>query len=223
MAYTDPKPMSQSRLWAIILVILIHALGLYAMMTGGYEVVKKKLAEMEVIDIKEPPPPPKPLPPPPPPDKNLPPPPPAPDIPKQIVETPQQMPQQQVEQRPPTPPAPPAPPAPPQPPAPPPAPPAVATRLSPRGSPGSWVTNDDYPPSAQRDGVEGTTGFRLTIGADGKVAGCAITQSSGSSLLDDTACRLLARRARFNPGKDTSGNATGGEYAGRFTWRIQKD
>jgi periplasmic protein TonB len=202
MAYTDPQPMSQSRLWSIILVIAIHVLGLYAMLNGGIEVVKKKLTELEVIDVKTPPPPPKPLPPP-------------------LVQTNTPPPPAVIVSQP-TPPPVYVPPAPAAPVITPPAPPQVAVKLTPRGSPGSWVTNDDYPPSAQRDGVEGVTGFSLAVGPDGKVTGCSVTASSGSSLLDDTACRLLTRRARFNPAKDAGGTAISSSYAGRFRWQIQK-
>jgi protein TonB len=84
MAYTDPRPLTPARVWSIILVVAIHVLGLYAMLNGGYEVVKKKLTELEVIDVKTPPPPPKPLPPPPPPDTKLPPPP---VVPPPLVQT----------------------------------------------------------------------------------------------------------------------------------------
>lgn len=217
MAYLDPKPLSQSRITSIVLVVLIHAVGIWAMFNGGAQYAKKVLKDLDVIEIKEPPPPPEKLPPPPPPDQKLPPPP---VVPPPIVQTNTPPPPQVIVSTPTPPPV-----YVPPPPAvitPPPPPPAVAVRLTPRGSPGSWVTNDDYPPSAQRDGVEGVTGFNLTVGADGRVTGCTITASSGSSLLDDTACRLLTRRARFNPGKDESGAATGGAYAGRFRWQIQK-
>ena len=61
-----------------------------------------------------------------------------------------------------------------------------------------------------------------SVGPDGRVASCAVTSSSGSSVLDDTVCRLLARRAKFNPGKDSSGAATGGVFSSRFRWQIQK-
>ncbi len=217
MAYTDPKPMSQSRVWSIILVVLIHALGLYAMLNGGYEVVKKKLTELEVIDVKTPPPPPKPLPPPPPPDTKMPPPP---VVPPPLVQTNTPPPPAVIVSQPTPPPV--YVPAPAAPVITPPAPPQVAVRLTPRGSPGSWVTNDDYPPSAQRDGVEGVTGFSLAVGPDGRVTGCSVTASSGSSLLDDTACRLLTRRARFNAAKDAGGTAIASSYSGRFRWQIQK-
>jgi protein TonB len=210
--------MTPARVWSIILVIAIHVLGLYAMLNGGYEVVKKKLTELEVIDVKTPPPPPKPLPPPPPPDTKLPPPP---VVPPPLVQTNTPPPPSVIVSQPTPPPVVYAP-APAAPVITPPAPPQVAVKLTPRGSPGSWVTNDDYPPSAQRDGVEGVTGFSLAVGPDGKVTGCSITASSGSSILDDTACRLLTRRARFNPAKEAGGNPIASSYAGRFRWQIQK-
>ncbi len=221
MAYTDPQPMSQTRLWSIIVVIAIHALVLYALVTGGYKTAIKTLKDLDVIDVKEPPPPPKPLPPPPPPDSKLPPPP---VVPPPLVQTNTPPPPSVIVSTPTPPPViyAPAPPAPVAPPAPP-APPAIAVPLSPRGSPQGWVTNDDYPPSAQRDGVEGTTSFALQVGSDGKVQSCSITKSSGSTVLDDTACRLLLRRAKFNPAKDAAGNAVPAVFPSRFRWQIQKE
>ena len=218
MAYTDPKPMSQSRITAIALVLLIHAAGIWAMFNGGAQYAKKVLKDLDVIEIeKEPPPPPEKLPPPPPPDQKLPPPP---VVPPPIVQINTPAPPVLVQSVAAPPPVyvPPSP-------APvitPPAPPAVAVKLSPRGSPGSWVTNDDYPPSAQRDGVEGVTSFTLQVGADGKVMSCSVSGSSGSSLLDDTACRLLTRRARFNAAKAEGGTPIASSYSGRFRWQIQK-
>ena len=218
MAYTDPQPMSQTRLWSIIIVVAIHALILYALVTGGYKTAIKTLKDLDVIDVKEPPPPPKPLPPPPPPDTKLPPPP---VVPPPLVQTNTPPPPQVLVSTPTPPPVVFQQPAP-QPPPPPAPPPPAPVKLAPRGNPGSWVTNDDYPPSAQRDGVEGTTSFTLTVGPDGRVTDCAITGSSGSSVLDNAACSLLRRRAKFNPGKDSSGNPTGGVYSNRFRWQIQQ-
>ena len=85
------------------------------------------------------------------------------------------------------------------------------------------MSTDDYPPSAIRAQEEGTVAYHLTVGADGHVTNCAVTQSSGHADLDDTSCRLLTRRARFNPGKDSSGASVGGVYDGRFRWQLPKD
>jgi protein TonB len=116
--------------------------------------------------------------------------------------------------------APPAPPAPPPPPPPPPPPRQAAEAAKPRGNPQGWVTDEDYPAAAMRSGESGTTGVRLAVGADGRVTDCNVTSSSGSSVLDQTACRLLMRRARFTPAKDTSGSAVAGSWSSRFTWRL---
>ena len=221
MAYTDPAPMSAGRMTSIGIVIAIHAALLYALFNGGYEYTKKKLEDLKVIDIKaEPPPPEKPLPPPPPP-KDTPPPPvvsPPPIVQTNTVQVPQV-----VTQATPPPVFVPTPEPPrPVPPPPPPPPAAPPQKLTPRGSPQSWVTNDDYPPSAQREGVQGTTSFTLQVGPDGRVTSCSITGSSGSAALDDTACRLLQRRAKFNPGRDSAGQPTGGVFSSRFRWQIQQ-
>ena len=221
MAYTDPEPMSQQRVTSIAIVLLIHAVGIWAMFNGGAEYTKKVLTDMEVIEIeKEPPPPPEKLPPPPPPDVKLPPPP---VVPPPLVKTNTPPPPALIQSVPTPPPVyvPPAPAPVITPPAPP-APPAVAVKLSPRGSPQSWVTNDDYPPSAQRDGVEGSTGVSVQVGPDGRVTSCSVTSSSGSTILDDTACRLVTRRARFNPAKDVSGTAIASSWSSRFRWQIQR-
>lgn len=226
MSYTDKQGMSANRIWSIVVVLLLHVALLYAMMNGGYEVVKKAAEDLDVIDVKEAPPPPEKLPPPPPPkQENLPPPPVT--TPPRIVNVPT-TPTFVAPPSPPTPVfVPPAPPAPvyvaPPPPPPPPAPVIAAVRLTPRGNPASWATNDDYPPSAQRDGAQGTTGFSLTVGPDGRVTGCSVTSSSGSSILDDTTCRLVTRRARFNPGKDTTGAAVGGQFSSRIRWQIPEN
>ena len=82
------------------------------------------------------------------------------------------------------------------------------------------MTNDDYPAAALRSESEGTTGVRLDVDASGKVSNCTVTSSSGSSLLDNTACSLLRRRARFNPAEDASGNKIPASWPGRFTWKM---
>lgn len=207
---------------ATIVVAIIIAITGYVFVTGlAYKYVKEKVEKMEVFDIEEPPPPPEEVPPPPPPNTPVPPPPTTVVVQKPIVQVPSppvNIPTTTTipPSQPPTPPAPPAPPAPP----PPPPPPKVAKKLTPRGSPQSWVTDDDYPPAALRSGDAGTVGFRLDVGPDGRVTDCTVTSSSGSSLLDQTACRLLQRRARFNPAEDENGNKIAAAFTSRFTWRI---
>ncbi len=92
--------------------------------------------------------------------------------------------------------------------------------MMPATNPGSWATNDDYPASAMFEEREGTTGFRLTVGADGLPTNCEITSPSGHDDLDATTCRLVMARARFTPGRDAAGKVVGGTYSNRIRWQI---
>lgn len=106
---------------------------------------------------------------------------------------------------------------------PPPAPPSGATSATPTGSPGAWVTTNDYPTNALRAEAQGTTAFRLDIGSNGLVTGCTITDSSGSQELDTATCQLVTRRARFVPARDPQGRAVAGTYSNRVRWVIPQD
>lgn len=90
----------------------------------------------------------------------------------------------------------------------------------PKGHPGDWVNSDDYPPSAERAGLQGHSGFRLGIGTDGRPTDCTITRSSGSAELDATACRLLMRRARFTPARGADGQPVVSSYGSTVDWRL---
>ena len=105
----------------------------------------------------------------------------------------------------------------------PPSPPAPAftpVGASPRNGPAGWITTNDY---ARGDLVrerEGTAGYRLVIGSDGRVDACEITRSSGHATLDRNTCRLIESRARFDPATNTRGETTVGTYTGTVTWQI---
>jgi protein TonB len=218
MAYADQQ-MSGNRITALIIVALIHIFLGYALVTGlAYEAVKKVAQRVTTIDIKEevkkeePPPPPK---------KADTPPPPIVAPPPMVNVAPPSAPQVLTVPVAP-PPAPPvlAPPS--APPAPPP--PRITPKGAvPKGNPGSWATTNDYPSRALREEREGTTGFRVTVGPDGKVADCQITSSSGSPDLDEAACSNIRRRARFTPATDGEGQPTTGSYSNRVRWVIPKD
>ncbi|MEQ1687768.1 MAG: TonB family protein [Sphingopyxis sp.] len=174
------------------------------------------MKKLDVMDIQEPPPPEEP-PPPPPPDNNLPPPPPM-VIPRSII--PPVAPTNVVVRPVDTPPARPAPVVIPPVVAAPPAAPDRSRPVRARGNESSWVTTDDYPSSAQREGAEGVTGTRLSISAEGRVTNCDVTSSSGNSALDQAACRNLIRRARYEPALDRDGNPTSGVATKRVRWQL---
>lgn len=215
MAYADHSQTS-SRTVALVIVALIHVLLGYAFVTGlGMKYVKKAAEQLNVIDIKEPPPPEE-LPPPPPKPENIPPPPVV--APPPLVRTPSPPPPVVT-----VPNAPPPPPViipTPAPPPAPPAPPRVAKPASPRNS--GWVDQSDYPSRALREEREGSTGFRLTIDEGGRVSNCVVTSSSGHADLDEAACNLITRRARFRPAEDANGNKISSSFSSRVVWRIER-
>jgi protein TonB len=224
MAYADNK-MSTGRITAIVIVAILHAILGYAFVTGlAYNVVKKVAADLKTFNVEEPPPPDEKPPPPPPPNQPQTPPPvvappsivrlntPPPPISTAQVAPPPQM----------TVTAPPAPPMPPAPPPPPPAPVKVQPAKA-KANLASLFSDEDYPASALRNNESGTTGFRLEVGPNGRVSGCQVTSSSGSSALDSATCRLLTSRARFTPAHDSSGQPTSDTVSSRIVWRIPAD
>ncbi|MEM6476021.1 MAG: energy transducer TonB [Pseudomonadota bacterium] len=117
-------------------------------------------------------------------------------------------------------PAPPGPSPTPTPPPPPP-PPDLSARATPRNA-GRWSAqiSNNYPSRALRREIEGTVGVSVTIGTNGRVSGCSVSRSSGSSILDDAACKGMRRYARFNAAKDKAGNPTTGSYSTSITYRL---
>jgi TonB family protein len=114
----------------------------------------------------------------------------------------------------------------PPPPAPPPPPPEnyVAPQPArPKGNPGNWVTGNDYPSRALRDELEGSTGFRVVIGVDGRVESCVVTSSSGSPALDEATCTNVRRRARFTPATDGTGQPVTGVYSSTVRWVVPRE
>ncbi|MCB2066213.1 MAG: TonB family protein [Erythrobacter sp.] len=108
------------------------------------------------------------------------------------------------------------------PPAPPPAPPAPLydpVGPVPRNAQ-SWITTNDYSRADLTRNREGTAGYRLVVGSDGRVDACEITRSSGHASLDTATCRLLERRARFDAARDGRGERVVGSYSGSVTWQI---
>jgi protein TonB len=214
--------MSGNKVTAIVIVALIHIFLGYALVTGlAYSAVQQVMKKVTTVDIKEEEK--KEEEPPPPPEKKVetaPPPPVAPPVKINVATNPPQIDTVRIA----PPPAPPvvlagppivAPPAP----TPPPAPKGATSAVQPRGNPGSWATDADYPQRALREERAGTTGFRVTVGPDGRVVDCTVTSSSGSPDLDDATCKNVTRRARFKPAME-NGVAVASSYSNRIRWVI---
>ncbi len=216
MSYAD-QSMSGNRITALIVVAILHIVLIYALVTGlAYEGMKKLVQKVTTIDIKKDEP-----------KKDEPPPPKQQQAPPPIVAPPPKI---NVNISPPPittvvtpPPAAPVVVLPVPAPVSPPAPRVQPKNAQPKGNPGNWATTNDYPSRALREEREGTTGFRVSVTAEGRVGSCSITSSCGHSELDDATCANVSRRARFTPATDGDGNPTTGSYSSRVRWVIPKD
>lgn len=97
----------------------------------------------------------------------------------------------------------------------------VATPLTPATPPQNWVTNRDYPLEALASHKQGTVGFTLEVGVDGKVSRCTVKHSSGSVILDKRTCDLMMLRASFVPAKDYDGNPIKAAFNSTFNWKLR--
>lgn len=94
---------------------------------------------------------------------------------------------------------------------------------APRGKWQLWVTTSDYPTRDLHEENQGTTRYRLSIDAAGRVTGCTVTATSGHPGLDRATCDTVQRRARFEPATDETGAKVAGSFSGSVTWTIPQD
>ena len=101
-------------------------------------------------------------------------------------------------------------------------PPVVIRGPQERGTAQSYISpmGEDYPVAALGSGARGVVRFILTIDPSGRVIGCSITQSSGSSALDMATCNIMRRRARYTPAMDSNGNPAVGRIAQEIEWKL---
>jgi TonB family protein len=100
-----------------------------------------------------------------------------------------------------------------------PAPPPPAGQRA-RGNLARYFLNDDYPHSAIRENAEGVVRYRLTIDPGGRVARCAVTQTSGFPALDVKTCQIFLERARLEPARDARGEPVSDVIFSRIVWRF---
>ena len=240
MAYSEPQT-SVTRLVGIAFVVLLHALLIYALVTGldyrATEVVRTPI-ETRIIEEAKPPP----LEALPPPSPQLAPPPPAAVMPPPEVH---------IEVPPPPPPEAPLPPSPqlaPPPPAfvPPPevhietptpkstaipvvtpekpvapATPSVAVPV--RAMPRLDLQRSEqpeYPPVSRRLGEQGTAVIDVLVGVDGRVLDAKLLQSSGYDRLDQAALAGAKANCRFIPGT-VDGKPQTMWFTFKFNWKLQ--
>jgi len=86
---------------------------------------------------------------------------------------------------------------------------------------GGRIVDADYPRAAHDARAEGIVVARLSVGADGRVRGCAVIGSSGNSDLDETTCRLIRQRFRYEPARDAQGRPIAAITGWKQSWWLE--
>jgi protein TonB len=83
------------------------------------------------------------------------------------------------------------------------------------------IRDGDYPRGAATAGIGGTVSVIYAVETDGRATHCAITRSSGNAELDETTCRLIEERFRFEPSRDRNGRPIRSRIVQDHEWDVQ--
>lgn len=94
-------------------------------------------------------------------------------------------------------------------------------------TPPRWIRgrlkDSDYPRGVSDSGISGRVSVRYLVDEDGRVARCSVTRSSGSPELDETTCRLIQQRFRFEPSRDARGDPVAATIVESHEWLTRDD
>ncbi|WP_374942679.1 TonB family protein [Sphingomonas sp.] len=82
------------------------------------------------------------------------------------------------------------------------------------------IKDSDYPRAAAEAGASGNVSVRYLIELDGRASHCVITKSSGNLDLDETTCRLIEQRFRYDPWRDARGRPVLGYVVRDNEWVL---
>ena len=85
------------------------------------------------------------------------------------------------------------------------------------------IRHSDYPRSAVIDRAGGRVVMHLSVSPDGRVDRCTIARSSGRPDLDETSCRLIQQRFRFEPARDAEGRPIASTFGWQQQWWLERD
>lgn len=83
------------------------------------------------------------------------------------------------------------------------------------------IKDSDYPRAASRAQVGGTVVAHFDVGTEGRVSNCRVVQSSGNADLDETTCRLIEKRFRYQPATDAQGRPVPTVAGWRQDWWLE--
>ncbi len=85
----------------------------------------------------------------------------------------------------------------------------------------SFISPEDYPFAAVREGVQGKVGVRFIVDEAGRARDCKVVLSApGVKVLQQKTCELIERRARFQPAIAADGAPIASATGFAITWRV---
>lgn len=84
------------------------------------------------------------------------------------------------------------------------------------------ITDDDYPIVALKQQQDGIVSIQVSVSPVGRVTSCAVTETSGSPILDNRTCLLMQKRARFAPALDAAGQPVASEFRLAYGWGTSR-
>jgi protein TonB len=83
------------------------------------------------------------------------------------------------------------------------------------------ISDRDYPHGAAERGIGGTVSVIYAIETNGRATHCRITHSSGNAELDETTCRLIEERFRYEPRRDRWGRPLLSHMESDHEWVVE--
>lgn len=80
---------------------------------------------------------------------------------------------------------------------------------------------DDYPSRALREEIEGRTVVGFTVDETGTVRDAYVAESSGNESLDQTACRIIRERFRYQSALDSEGRPIAEDRTQPVVWALE--
>ena len=94
----------------------------------------------------------------------------------------------------------------------------LTRRPVPVESPAKWLGTNDFPDKAVIAGHNGIVRFRLDVDPAGTPTGCRVLYRTNPDDFADLSCKLLMKRARFNPALDGAGKPVKSYYINNIRW-----
>ena len=99
---------------------------------------------------------------------------------------------------------------------------SLARAPQPRSNPGRWFDPSDYPSESYYAGKSGIVRFRLDVDEDGTPVRCVIQGSYTDPAFEETVCRVLMQKARFEPAIDAQGERVAAYWQNSVMWLASR-